>query len=68
LELSLKAIVDDIKSNIGHQEKFDAAIIIIRITDYRASINEVIACRAIKEFLENLTPQHIFCLITHCDL
>jgi hypothetical protein len=40
---------------------------VIRITDYRASVNEIIACRAMKEFLENLTPEHIFCCITHCD-
>jgi hypothetical protein len=62
------SIADDIKENIGYQGKFDAAIIVIKITDFRASIYDVIAWKAIKEFFYHLTPEHIFCCFTYCDV
>jgi hypothetical protein len=68
MELSLQEMVKDIKASIGHQEKFDAALIVIKITDYRENIYEVIAMKAIKEFLDNLSPQHVFVVVTHCDI
>ncbi|TNV72682.1 hypothetical protein FGO68_gene346 [Halteria grandinella] len=68
MELSLLNIVADIKASIQSNETtFDAAIIVIKIFDYRASVQEVIALRAIKNFFENFSPNQVFCIITHCD-
>jgi len=38
LELPLAEIINDIKENIGHTQNFDAAMIVLKMTDYRASI------------------------------
>ncbi len=67
-ELSIHGIIDDIKENVGHQVKFDAAILVIKNVDYRASPAEIIACKVMKGLLENSTAQHFFCCMTHCDL
>jgi hypothetical protein len=64
----LRAIVDDISENIGTQEKFDAAIIVIKITDYRLTMNEIMALNAIKNFFENFEPSQVFCIVTHVDM
>jgi hypothetical protein len=42
--------------------------LIVKLFDYRASIGEVVALRAIKEFFENFSPQKSFCVINHCDV
>ncbi|TNV80944.1 hypothetical protein FGO68_gene1750 [Halteria grandinella] len=68
MELSLINIVADIKASIQSNETtFDAALIVIKIFDYRASVQEVIALKAIKNFFENFSPNQVFCIITHCD-
>ena len=61
------SIADDIKENIGYQGKFDAAIIVIKSIDYRASVYDAIAFGEMRNFFEHLTPEHIFCCITYCD-
>ncbi len=43
-------------------------MIVIKIFDYRASVQEVIALKAIKNFFDNFTPRQVFCIVTHCDL
>lgn len=68
LELSLLQIVADIKNKIVQkQETFDAALMVIKLFDYRASVQEVIALKAIKNFFDNFQPSQVFCVITHCD-
>lgn len=68
MELSLDQIVADIKSSIGSQTKFDAALIVIKVFDYRATVQEIIALKAIKNFFTNFSPKQIFMVVTHCDL
>lgn len=68
MELSLIQIVADIKGSIGHQTTFDAALIVIKLFDYRATVQEVIALKAIKNFFANFSPHQVFCIVTHCDL
>ena len=58
----------DIKGSIqSNDTTFDAALIVLKIFDYRASMQEVIALKAIKNFFENFSPNQVFCIITHCD-
>jgi hypothetical protein len=66
--LSLYEIVKDIKSHVGSQTPFDAAIVVVKVLDYRASASEVIALRAIKNFFDNFSYNQVFCVITHCDV
>ena len=57
MELSLQQIVDDIKASIQSTETtFDAALIVLKIFDYRATVQEIIALRAVKTFFENFSP------------
>jgi hypothetical protein len=37
LELMLGKIVEDIKSSIGPEMSFDAAVIVVKVQDYRAT-------------------------------
>ncbi len=37
-DLDVQKIINDIKAKIGHQGKVDAAIIVINISEYRASV------------------------------
>ncbi len=37
LELSLTKIVEDIKTSIGPEMSFDAAVIVVKVQDYRAT-------------------------------
>lgn len=68
MELSLYNIVEDIRRSIQSKDTtFDAALIVIKIFDYRATVQEVIALKAIKNFFENFSPKQVFCIITHCD-
>ncbi len=46
-------IVDDITKNIGKQLKFDAAIFLVKSTDYRITMPDILTLKAIKNFLEN---------------
>jgi hypothetical protein len=67
LKLSLNDIVQDIKKSIGPEVPFDAAIVVVKAQDYRATASEVIALRAIKGFFDNFSYKQVFCVITHCD-
>ncbi|TNV76544.1 hypothetical protein FGO68_gene1542 [Halteria grandinella] len=68
MELSLINIVAEIKAEIQSSDStFDVALIVIKIFDFRASVQEVIALKAIKNFFELFSPKKVFCIITHCD-
>ena len=58
----------DIKVSIGSKQLFDAALIVVKMTDYRATIQEMFAIKAISKLLCDYTPENIFMVITHCDL
>jgi len=45
----------------------DMAVIVIKSTDYRMDIAQVLAIKAIGKFLVNLKASNIFLCFTHCD-
>ena len=61
-------IIENIMDSVGSKQWFDAALIVIRSTDYRLSVQEMIAIKAIAKLLIDHQPQNIFLIITHCDL
>jgi hypothetical protein len=50
IELPLANIIDQIKIKIG-KLSFDAVLIVIKQSDYRASIQEVMAVKIIKKLM-----------------
>ena len=66
--IPLPQIVADIKVSIGSKQLFDAALIVVKMTDYRATIQEMFAIKAITKLLCEYKPENIFMVITHCDL
>ena len=42
-ELLMIDIIDDIKNSIGSKRNIDAALVVLKITDYRTSIQEMFA-------------------------
>ena len=66
--IPLPQIVADIKVSIGSKQLFDAALIVVKMTDYRATIQEMFAIKAISKLLTDYRPENIFMVITHCDL
>jgi hypothetical protein len=39
----------------------------MKAMDYRASLKEVIAGKAIKKFFTNIDESRVFLVLTHCD-
>ena len=64
--LELTKITDEIRVKCGTQ-KFDACIIVVKATDYRVTLQEVLALKCMREFLVGFSAQRVFCVITHCD-
>ena len=60
-------IIQNIMQTVGSKQCFDAALIVVRSTDYRLSVQEMIAIKAIAKLLIDHKPQNIFLIITHCD-
>ena len=62
-------MIADIDVKLGEKrENVDAVLIVFKMTDYRASIQEIMAIQLIQEFLENFQAKRLFLVITHCDL
>jgi GTP-binding protein EngB required for normal cell division len=66
-ELTLDQIILDIKLSIGHDQGIDCALVVIQSTDYRITVQETIAIKAITKFFSNFSPKNVFLVITHCD-
>ena len=49
-------IIENIMDSVGSQQYFDAALIVIRSTDYRLSVQEMIAIKAIANLLIDHKP------------
>ena len=64
--MELTKVTDEIRAKCGTQ-KFDACIIVVKATDYRVTIQEVLALKCMREFLTGFSAQRVFCVITHCD-
>lgn len=68
MELPMLQIVADIKVSIGSKQPIDAALIVLKLTDYRATPQEIISIKSASKFFANFEPKKIFLIITHCDL
>ena len=66
-ELPILQIINSIHSNIGHDKTFDAILMVIKESDYRASLQEIMSCKAITKFFTDFDPSRVFLIITHCD-
>lgn len=65
--LCLDQIVLDIKTSIGHNEIIDCALIVIKSTDYRITVQETMAIKGCAKFFSNFSPANVYLVITHCD-
>ena len=43
------------------------ALMVIKATDFRMGIEQIVVAKAMKKFLENLAPKSTFLCLTHCD-
>ena len=68
MELPIVQILADVKSNIGPKEKLDAALVVLKMTDYRTSIQEMYAIKTISRMIDNSKPDNTFMILTHCDI
>ena len=43
------------------------ALMVIKSTDFRMDVNQIVVAKVMKKFLENLAPKSTFLCVTHCD-
>lgn len=43
------------------------ALMVIKATDFRMNVEQIVVAKAMKKFLENLEPKSTFLCVTHCD-
>lgn len=67
-KIPVDTIIAKIKSKCGTNATFDAAILVLKSTDYRITIQQVISLKAISKLLENFKPKKIFAVFSHCDI
>ena len=58
----------DIKRKIGTEQEIDAALVVVKLTDVRTSIQEMYAIKSIRTMIDNVEPKNTFMILTHCDL
>jgi GTP-binding protein EngB required for normal cell division len=68
IELPTAQIIYDIKRKIGTEQEIDAALVVVKLTDVRTSIQEMYAIKSIKTMIDNVEPKNTFMILTHCDL
>ena len=68
MDLPLAEILADIKNNIGSKQNIDAALVVLKITDYRTSIQEMYAIKTISKMIDNSKSDDTFMILTHCDI
>jgi len=57
----------DLKDGVGTDAVFDVALIVFKASDFRITIQEIMALKAMKAFFENFESHKVVCVITHCD-
>ena len=67
MNLPIAQIVADIKVSINNQP-IDAALIVLKATDYRTDIQQVISVKIISKFFKNFEHKKVYMVITHCDV
>ena len=68
MDLPIIKILADIKETITSKEKIDAALVVLKMTDYRTSIQEMYAIKTITRMIDNTKPENTFMILTHCDI
>jgi hypothetical protein len=53
IEIPLACLINEIQTKIGYLP-FDAVLIVIKLSDYRASLSEVVAMKFIKRIMEKV--------------
>jgi hypothetical protein len=64
----IEDIAREIEKAFSSGQKIQKCLIVTKSTDYRLSINEIIALNAIKTFLSDMKPDGFYCWISHCDV
>jgi len=67
IKLPIVRILSDIKESIGFKQNIDAALIVVKSTDYRESPQEIIAIKTISKMIDNSKPDNTYLILTHCD-
>jgi hypothetical protein len=65
---NMEEIAIEIEKAFSSGQKIQICLIVTKSTDYRLSIQEVIALNAIKSFLLHIEPEGFYCWISHCDI
>ncbi|TNV82706.1 hypothetical protein FGO68_gene15377 [Halteria grandinella] len=67
MELSLKQMIIDLQSGIGTDTSFDLALMVLKASDTRTTIQEIMALKSMKNFFDNFSSKKVMCVVTHCD-
>ena len=57
----------DIKVTVG-KNPIDAALIVVKSTDYRMDIQQTISIKMVGKFFANFEAKKVFIIFTHCDI
>ena len=66
-DLPLEDFVDEIKKGISDKQNIDMALLVLKASDKRLSIEQLISIKVLCQFLESLKPENVFMVFTHCD-
>ena len=58
----------DIKLSIGSENPIDAAMLVVKSSDYRMDIQQTISIKMIGKYFENFDAKKVFLVYTHCDM
>jgi len=66
-DLPIDLWIDEIRSGVEADQQIDMAIMVLKATDYRMTMEQIISAKAMKQFLDNLKPKSTFICFTFCD-
>lgn len=66
-DLPIDMWVDEITEGFEADQMIDMAIMVMKATDMRMSVEQIIVAKAMQKFLENLKPKATFLCFTFCD-
>lgn len=66
-DVPIEEWAETIRDGIPEGQNIDMAIMVLKCTDTRMSVEQVGAAVAMRKFLDNLKPENTFICFTHCD-
>jgi predicted GTPase len=66
-DLPIDMWVDEIRESFDEDQVIDMAIMVLKATDMRMSIEQIMVAKAMQKFLDNLKPRATFLCFTFCD-